>query len=412
MSVRDKLGILADSAKYDVSCASSGSSGRGQSSAFSSAKSYGKAMPGGICHTWTSDGRCVSLLKVLLSNSCIYDCAYCVNRRSIDRPRTTFKAKELADLVEEFYRRNYIEGLFLSSGIIKSPDYTMEQMLYCVRLLRQGGFGGYIHLKAIPGASPELLREGGFLADRMSANIELPTQQSLTTLAPDKTKRAILGSMFHLRQAADEIDDANKSLKIKQTFVPSGQSTQMIIGASPENDAVILRLSAALYQTYGLKRVYYSAYMPSTLDNRLPFIEKPPLQREHRLYQADWLYRFYGFDMEEIIPGDNLELTLDPKAFWAARHPEFFPVDVMTAAKADLLRVPGIGPTGAERIIAARRFGTLSAYNLKKIGIVLKRAEGFLLSGGRPLGDRLLAADEKLILQHMQSREYQYYFNF
>ncbi|MCL2521046.1 MAG: putative DNA modification/repair radical SAM protein, partial [Spirochaetaceae bacterium] len=331
MLINDKLAMLSAAAKYDVSC-STGSSSR-----------HGPAVSG-VCHSWTADGRCVSLLKVLLSNACIYDCAYCNNRRSIDSAKASFTPHELATLTNEFYRRNYIDGLFLSSGIVKSPDYTMEQMLEVVRLLRAQSFGGYIHLKAIPGASPILLHKAGFLVDRMSVNIELPSEQSLSRLAPDKNKTDILGTMAGIRNTSAEL--TGDKIKGRRSFIPSGQSTQLIVGATEEDDATILKLSSALYQKYGLRRVFYSAFMAVTGDKRLPTADTP-LLREHRLYQADWLYRFYGFNHNEILNKGNLETDLDPKAAWASRNPQYFPVDVMTAGEAELLRVPGIGLTSA-----------------------------------------------------------------
>ncbi len=372
MDIMEKLSILADSAKYDAACTSSG------------ANRPGHTLPAGCCHSFSADGRCISLLKVLMTNYCIYDCKYCVNRSGNDCPRAAFTPQELADITLNFYRRNYIEGLFLSSGVVKSPDHTMELMIRAIRKLRvEYDFRGYIHAKTIPGASPGLVRALGMLADRMSVNVELPSEESLARLAPHKKKEAIFGPM---RQIADEstADDRALSLRVPAAqFAPAGQATQMIIGASPESDYRIINLASAMYRKYGLKRIFYSAYIPAVADSLLPSLDtKPPLLREHRLYQADFLMRQYGFAAEEILSPElpNFNPWLDPKCNWALNHPENFPVDVNTAPKDSLLRVPGIGPTGAKKILAARRHGRLDMAGLKRMGIVLKRAQHFIIA--------------------------------
>ena len=382
MELMDKLAILADAAKYDAACTSSGVVRGGR------AGSIGAAANAGCCHSFTADGRCVSLLKVLMTNHCRYDCAYCVNRRSNDVPRTAFTPRELCELTIQFYRRNYIEGLFLSSAVFKSPDDTTEQMIEALRLLREEyHFNGYIHAKAIPGADPSLTYRLGLLADRLSVNIELPSEQSLNLLCPDKTKNAILGPMGQIRDESRRLGEELKLYRHAPRFAPAGQSTQMIVGATPESDRHILRLSAGLYKKYGLKRVFYSAYMPVSTSKLLPSPVgyKPPLLREHRLYQADWLLRFYHFEAEELLDGDheNFDAALDPKADWALRHPEFFPVEVGRADYEALLRVPGIGVRSARRILTARRQGPLSFEGLKRLGVVLKRAQYFITSGGK-----------------------------
>ncbi len=412
METLDKLQILAGSARYDASCASSGSTRSGGEGRL------GSASRGGICHSWSDDGRCISLLKVLLTNDCCYDCAYCVNRRSNAVQRSSFDVQELVDLTVGFYRRNYIEGLFLSSAVMKSPDYTMERMVDVVSRLRQEErFCGYIHMKVIPGSSEELVRQAGLLADRVSVNIELPSRSSLKLLAPQKDKQAILAPMAFLGAAiSNSLAERRKNPRAPQ-FSPAGQSTQMIIGASPESDLQILRLSEGLYRTMNLKRVYYSAFVPVTGDNRLPMLAHPPLQREHRLYQADWLLRNYGFNAEEILSDDHpfLEEHLDPKAAWALRHPEFFPVDINRAGYAMLLRVPGIGVTSAKRIVSARRFALLTPEGMKKIGVVMKRARFFITFSGRPvekfcdrpavIRQKLLAADNGFSPTKLEARQ-------
>ena len=381
MDLADKLAILADSAKYDVACTSSGVDRPGRHGALGSC-----AAPG-ICHAFTPDGRCVSLLKVLYSNACCYDCRYCVNRRSSDRPRATFTPRELAELTIGFYRRNYIEGLFLSSAVTGSPDATMERMIEALRILRQEyRFNGYIHAKTIPGADPKLVERIGLLADRLSVNIELPSGASLQALAPDKSKQAILRPMG---QIAVQSAQSKRELAVYRhapAFAPAGQSTQMIIGATPEHDLHILRLTEGLYKKYALKRVFFSAYLPVVADEALPAPSTPPpLLREHRLYQADWLLRYYQFSAAELLSEDEPDFDpyLDPKCTWALRHPAFFPVEVNTAPKAVLLRVPGIGPKSALRILQARRQQTLGMAELKRLGVVLKRAQYFITCGGR-----------------------------
>ena len=378
-----RLSILADSAKYDVSCSSSGSSRSGRSGML------GSTAASGICHSWSADGRCISLLKILLTNACIYDCAYCLNRRSSDAPRAAFTPGEVVDLTMNFYRRNYIEGLFLSSGVIRSPDHTMEQMVEVVRRLRDDeAFNGYIHLKLVPGADPLLVERAGRYADRISVNIELPSRQSLALLAPEKPREAVIAP---LRQASGLIfaaHDARRTSPKAPRFAPAGQSTQVIVGASPESDLQIMTLSEGLYRRLALKRVYYSAYVPLSADARLPALPTPPLLREHRLYQADWLLRFYGFSAHELLDEGrpNLDTRFDPKSDWALRHLELFPVEVNRADYEVLLRVPGIGVRSARGIVMARRSARLTEPDLKKLGVVLKRAKYFLTVGGRYLG--------------------------
>ncbi|MBP3521114.1 MAG: putative DNA modification/repair radical SAM protein [Oscillospiraceae bacterium] len=381
MDLMEKLNILADAAKYDAACTSSGVTRGGK------AGTIGNAGSSGCCHSFSADGRCISLLKVLMTNHCRYDCAYCVNRRSNDLPRAAFTPRELCELTIQFYRRNYIEGLFLSSAVLKSPDYTTEQMIEALRLLRtEYHFRGYIHAKAIPGADPLLTHQLGLLADRLSVNIELPSEQSLNLLCPDKSKGAILAPMAQIRDGSAQSKAELKLYRHAPKFAPAGQSTQMIVGATPENDLHILRLSAGLYQKYQLKRVFFSAYMPVS-DNKLlpaPAGFKPPLLREHRLYQADWLMRFYGFSAGEILDEDhpNFDAALDPKSDWALRHPEFFPVELNKAPYEMILRVPGIGVRGAQRIVTARRVGPLTFEGVKRLGIVMKRAQYFITCSG------------------------------
>ena len=384
VEVMDKLTILADAAKYDAACTSSGVVRGGR------AGTIGTATNSGCCHTFSADGRCVSLLKVLYTNYCCYNCAYCVNRRSNDVPRTAFTPRELAELTIQFYRRNYIEGLFLSSAVLKSPDYTTERMIETLRLLRtEYHFNGYIHAKAIPGADPGLTYALGLLADRLSVNIELPSEGSLQLLAPDKTRAAIFKPMAQIRDGAAQSKAELKLYRHAPRFAPAGQSTQMIVGATPESDRHILSLTEGLYRKYRLKRVFFSAYMPVSDHKSLPVPAgfKPPLLREHRLYQADWLLRFYGFTAQEILDDShpNFDEALDPKSDWALRHPEFFPVEVNRADYEAILRVPGIGMRGAERIVAARRYGPLSFEGLKRLGIVMKRAQYFITCSGRML---------------------------
>lgn len=381
MQLEDKLAILADSAKYDVACTSSGVDRAGVHG------KLGCSVAAGICHSFTPDGRCISLLKVLYSNACCYDCGYCVNRRSNDVPRATFTPRELAELTIGFYKRNYIEGLFLSSAVIGTPDYTMERMIEALRILRQEyHFNGYIHAKTIPSADAELVRRIGLLADRLSVNIELPSEASLSLLAPDKKKQAILKPMG---QIAVQSAQSKKELVLYRhapAFAPAGQSTQMIIGATPESDRHIMGLAESLYKKYSLKRVFFSAYLPVNSDSRLPALDvRPPLLREHRLYQADWLLRYYDFSAWELLTEEepNFDPYLDPKCTWAVRHPEFFPVEINTAPKAALLRIPGIGPKSALRILSARRQQHLGMAELKRMGVVLKRAQYFITCNGR-----------------------------
>ncbi len=384
MDMLEKLQILADAAKYDVACTSSGSDRRAGAGGIGSS-----AMPG-CCHSFSADGRCVSLLKVLLGNTCIYDCKYCANRKSNDVPRAVFTPRELAELTIQFYRRNYIEGLFLSSGVIKNPDYTCELMIETLLLLRnEYKFGGYIHAKAIPGADSVLLERLGMLADRMSVNIELPSRESLAKLAPDKSKNSIFQPMGYLKERMAENSRDIKLYRNAPRFAPAGQSTQMIVGASPETDNQILRLAESLYKKYRLKRVFFSAYLPVVADSMLPTLDtKPPLLREHRLYQADWLLRFYEFSASELLDDANPNFNpfLDPKCNWAINHPDFFPVEVNRASYEEILRVPGIGVKSALRIVASRRSASLDFDALKKLGVVLKRARFFITCRGKSQG--------------------------
>ncbi len=377
MNLTDKIKILAESAKYDVSCSSSGSKRKNEGG-------LGNGHISGICHTWSADGRCVSLLKVLMSNKCVYDCAYCVNRRSNDVPRAEFSPSELAEVCMEFYRRNYIEGLFLSSAVIKSPDYTSELFIKTLHLLRNvHKFYGYIHVKIIPGTSDYLIGRIGQLADRVSVNIELPTEKSLKLLAPQKTKASIISPMKNIKEASENAIVLRKTFKSAPQFVPAGQTTQMIVGASGESDLQIMSLTQGLYDKFSLKRVYYSAYIPVVESSLLPSLDfTPPLLREHRLYQADWLLRFYGFRANELVNEYNPYLSekLDPKCAWALRNPHLFPIDVNRAPYEMLLRVPGIGVLSAKRIVMARRHTKLRTDNLKKIGVVLKRAKYFIVT--------------------------------
>lgn len=383
MNLLDKLTILTDAAKYDASCTSSGVI-RGSRPGMIGNTSSSIA---GCCHSFSADGRCISLLKVLMTNYCVYDCKYCINRRSNDTRRTAFTPRELAELTVQFYRRNYIEGLFLSSGVLRDPDYTTLRMIETLRLLRREfAFNGYIHAKAIPGTSPELVQQLGYLADRLSVNIELPSQKGLAALAPDKNKAAILAPMRLIEAQGRQNKEELVKYRHAPAFAPAGQSTQLIVGATEDSDRHILHLTESLYDRYRLKRVFYSAYVPVVENPLLPALHtKPPLLREHRLYQADWLLRFYGFRADELLDDQhpNFDPMLDPKCYWAITHPEQFPVEIMTADLGRLLRVPGIGPTGARRILSARRTGLLHFDDLKKMGIVLKRAQFFILCGGR-----------------------------
>ena len=381
MDVMKKLEILSDSAKYDASCSSSGSFRETPKGGIGNGKSAG------ICHSWADDGRCISLFKVLFTNVCIYDCAYCINRRSNDIPRTSFTPRELADLTIEFYKRNYIEGLFLSSGIIKSPDHTMELLAEAIRILRKEHlFGGYIHVKAIPGASKELIDKAGQLADRISVNVELPTKESLMRLT-DKKHTDIFTPMKQITSGVSISKIERKKSRFAPRFAPAGQSTQLIVGASPESDLTIVKLSEAMYKKFDLRRVYYSAFIPVNIDSRLPALREPPLLREHRLYQADFLMRQYQFEADEILNTEHpmLDIALDPKANWALNHFDVFPVEVNKADYEMLLRIPGIGPTSARRIVRARRAQSLGFDNLKKLGVVLKRAVFFITCRGRKM---------------------------
>ena len=378
--VTEKLEILADAAKYDVSCSSSGSHRE------NTPDGLGNSRGMGICHAYTADGRCVSLLKILFTNVCIYDCAYCVSRRSNDVQRVAFTVQEVVDLTIGFYRRNYIEGLFLSSGIFKDADTTTEKLVAVARALREEhNFHGYIHLKVIPGASPELLDEAGRYADRLSVNLEIPSERGLKSVAPEKDYASALGPMAHVGGRIEETAEDRRraqrlALKKPPRFAPGGQSTQLVVGATPEDDRTVLKLADGLYQQQKLKRVYYSGYVPVSPDARVPQIDRAPLVREHRLYQADWLLRFYDFAVDEVITEAEpmLDEAVDPKTSYALRHPHLFPVDVNTADAAWLLRVPGIGHKSVRRIIAARRHGTVRWEHLQRMGVVLKRARYFI----------------------------------
>ena len=457
-SVLEKLTILGEGAKYDVSCSSSGHA-RGN------VGRIGSAACAGICHTWTADGRCMSLLKVLLSNDCVYDCKYCVNRRSADVARRTFEPKELADLTIEFYRRNYIEGLFLSSAVFVSPDHTTERMYECLWLLREVyGFAGYVHAKVVPGVSPELLTQVGLVSDRLSVNIELPTSESLSLLAPQKKPEKIFSSMGQIRNTqieqktlksagnmkrlkpagygGDDIQETiadsktanslahdmeetgaeglvqkrstgghivseSRRVNWKEKFAPAGQTTQMVIGASPESDRQIVRISEALYRKYTMRRVYYSAYIPvSSVPELPPLLTPPPLKREHRLYQADWLMRFYGFSAEEILTEDepNLDYDLDPKVVWALRHIEVFPIEINTASEAELLRIPGVGNISVKRIMRHRRIQKIGYEDLKKMGVVLKRARFFFTVNGKYYGGKEQAPEKLRTMFALEER--------
>lgn len=381
IGILDKLKILSDAAKYDVACTSSGVKRKG------SGTGIGNCAEAGICHSFSADGRCISLLKILLTNECVYDCKYCINRCSNDVPRASFTPEEVCQLTIAFYRRNYIEGLFLSSGVLQNPNYTMELLYQTLYLLRtKYHFEGYIHVKAIPGASPVLIEKTGYLADRMSVNLELPTAEGLRKLAPHKSRRTILAPMRQIQTMRQENQYDLTVYRQSSRFVPAGQSTQMIIGATSENDLQIISVAESLYQKFQIKRVFYSAFVQVNEDAALPALPGgPPLLREHRLYQADWLMRFYGFEASELLSEKrpNFNIFLDPKSDWAIGHLEQFPVEVTTADYHTLLRVPGIGVKSAKRIVKARRYGTLSFDGLKKMGVVLKRAVYFITCGGR-----------------------------
>ena len=374
--ILEKLKTLAESAKYDVSCASSGTTRK------STPGGIGSTAGWGICHSFTEDGRCVSLLKIMLTNFCIYDCAYCINRRSNDLKRATFAVEELVELTIEFYRRNYIEGLFLSSGVINTPDYTMERMVRVLKELRTTHrFNGYIHMKSIPGASQQLVHEAGLYADRLSVNIEIPTEQNLKMLAPEKDHESVYKPMLYIQQGVLESAEERQKHRSAPRFAPAGQSTQMIIGATDETDKQILFTSAALYNRPSMKRVYYSGYIPvNTYDSRLPSLKQAPLVRENRLYQADWLMRFYEFGVDEIVDEKHpdLDLEIDPKLAWALRNPQHFPVDINKADYSMILRIPGIGVKSAKLIVMSRRYSKLKSADLKKMGIVMKKAKYFI----------------------------------
>ncbi|WP_452224311.1 putative DNA modification/repair radical SAM protein [Lacinutrix chionoecetis] len=402
--VQEKLNILADAAKYDVSCSSSGSNRTNKN------KGLGNASASGICHSYTEDGRCVSLLKILLTNHCIFDCAYCVTRKSNDVKRAAFKVQEVVDLTINFYRRNYIEGLFLSSGIFKSADYTMERLVAVAKKLRiEENFNGYIHLKSIPGASDELMREAGLYADRLSVNIEIPTEKGLKLLAPDKNRADFLKPMNKVKNEIIQYKNEKKIIKSTPKYAPAGQSTQMIVGASGENDMQIMYTSNYFYKNFNLKRVYYSGYVPISYDNRLPQIGTPvPMLRENRLYQTDWLLRFYGFNIEEILnpKHQNLDLDIDPKLGWALRNLHEFPVDINKADKRMLARIPGLGMKSVYKILQARRFRQLNWEHLKAIGVALNRAQYFIICASNQFERRDLTPEKikGLILQNSKSK--------
>ena len=375
--IQEKLAILADAAKYDVSCASSGSNRKN--------KNKGLGNTGnGICHAYTEDGRCVSLLKILLTNVCIYDCAYCVSRKSNDVKRAAFTVQEVVDLTINFYRRNYIEGLFLSSGIFTNADYTMERLVLVAKKLRtEHNFNGYIHLKTIPGASEELMHEAGLWADRLSINVEMPTEKSLALLAPDKKRDDMIRPMKYLKQQIIANREEKKLFKKAPSFAPAGQSTQMVIGATPETDLEILYLANGFYKAMNMRRVYYSGYVPISNDNRLPAIGTPvPMVRENRLYQADWLMRFYGFKVHEIVDRENplLDMDIDPKLGWALRNLNLFPMDINTIDYQMLIRIPGIGIQSAQKIYNSRKFSRITWEQMKKIGIAVNRAKYFVFA--------------------------------
>lgn len=398
--LQEKLEVLADAAKYDVSCASSGSTRK------NTKKGLGNSTGMGICHTYTQDGRCVSLLKILLTNHCIFDCAYCVSRRSNDIKRAAFTVQEVVDLTINFYRRNYIEGLFLSSGIFKNVDYTMERLVRIAKKLREEHqFNGYIHLKAIPGASDELIHEAGLYADRLSVNLEIPSEKSLKQVAPEKNYKTAYQPMNFLRDQIVGYGEERKQLKRTPKFTPGGQSTQLVIGATPENDQHILSLADRLYKQQKLKRVYYSGYIPISTDERLPVLRQAPLRRENRLYQADWLMRFYGFKATEIVSNQHpdLDLEVDPKMAYALRNPHLFPIDINKADYEMILRIPGVGVKSAKKIVAARRFHALRKEHLKKIGVVWKRAQYFIQCADRDY--KTLGFDPKIIRRQIVQKD-------
>lgn len=390
MDILKKLEILSDAAKYDVSCSSSGSNRSNKKDGL------GNASMAGICHSWSDDGRCISLLKILMTNYCIYDCVYCVNRSSNDLPRAIFTPEEIVDLTINFYKRNYIEGLFLSSAVYKDPNYTMEQILKVVKTLREKeNFNGYIHTKIIPGTDDKLVDQVGKYVDRMSVNIELPSESGLKVLAPKKTKQNILQPMRFISKNIIQTKEEKKIFRFKPNFVPAGQTTQMIVGATDDSDLKILNLSENLYENLNLKRVYYSAFIPVSTNPKLPLIKSPPLVRENRIYQADWLLRFYNFKAHELLDENkpNFDLELDPKCDWALRNMDQFPVEINRADYRTLLRIPGIGVKSARRILSARQFTKLSFYDLNKMGIVLKRAQHFITCDGKYYGSKSTNTD-------------------
>ncbi|MBL3655212.1 putative DNA modification/repair radical SAM protein [Fulvivirga sediminis] len=400
LSINEKLQILADAAKYDVSCASSGSNRKNTNNGL------GNTSQMGICHSYTEDGRCVSLLKLLLTNYCIYDCAYCVSRKSNDVPRAAFTVKEVVDLTINFYKRNYIEGLFLSSGIFKNADYTNERLIRIAKLLRtEHNFNGYIHLKIIPGCSEEVMEEAGLYADRLSVNLEIPSERSLKKIAPEKNHSSVYKPMNYLTNRISLYNDEKRKFKYAPRFAPGGQSTQLVIGASPETDFDVLHLANNLYSDQKLRRVYYSGYIPISDDNRLPALKTPPLIRENRLYQADWLMRYYGFEVNEIVNEQHqqLDLTMDPKMSYALRNMHLFPVNINMADREMLLRIPGVGVKSVNMIIKARRFSRLGYEHLKKIGVAMNRAQYFIEVSGRPLNE--VASDPDKIKIALAARE-------
>ncbi|MGN7203342.1 putative DNA modification/repair radical SAM protein [Pedobacter sp. SAFR-022] len=402
--IREKLNILADAAKYDVSCSSSGGTRKNDN------KGLGNSHASGICHTYTEDGRCVSLLKILLTNHCIFDCAYCVSRKSNDIQRAAFTVEEVVELTMNFYRRNFIEGLFLSSGIFKNADFTMERLLRVVKKLRlEERFNGYIHLKTIPGASEDLIREAGMYADRMSINLEMPTESGLKLLAPDKSHQEVIDPLNMVQKQILQFKEEKKLIKSVPKFVPAGQSTQMVIGATPETDKDIMQTADTFYKNFSLKRVYYSGYIPISNDNRLPMLgSQPPLIRENRLYQTDWLMRFYGFNVNELLNDANphLDIDIDPKLSWALRNLHYFPIDINVANYKMILRVPGIGVGSAKKIVQARKFGKLRIDQLKKIGVSYNRARHFIKCADTPyqMKDYQSTQIKSFILAESQSK--------
>lgn len=399
MELKRKLSILSDAAKYDVSCSSSGSNRKNTTNGISQAHNSG------ICHSWSEDGRCISLLKILLTNKCIYSCEYCVNRKENNVERAEFTPEEVADLTINFYKRNYIEGLFLSSGVAKSPDYTMIKLIRVAEILRnEKKFNGYIHMKAIPGASEELIERLGKLIDRMSINIELPTKSSLKMLAPQKTYESIEKPMSFINESITQYKIDRKTIRKTPLFLPAGQSTQMIVGAAGESDLTIINKASSLYEDYKLKRVFYSGFVPVIKSKYTEKIKKVPMLREHRLYQADWLMRFYKFKSNEILNEKNpfFDLTLDPKAFWAVQNVANFPIEINRASYDELLRVPGFGPTYAMRIINARKFANLSFDDLTSLKISLKKAKNFILVNGVYRGQKYNTQDDLLEILRMQ----------